>query len=180
MKSQRLLTLPILPQHVLRSHATISWVKILITGSQKLIIIDHTYRISLDRWVWILFKAENTHWIYAAVGMINKADTFAIYYFRKSEIHHNNSSNRKEGSGFRRESKYRQSTLWSSGQGSWLRIQRSGFDSRRYQVFWEVVGLEQGPLSLLSTTVELLGRNSSGSGLESREYTLHPQKLALT
>jgi hypothetical protein len=32
------------------------------------------------------------------------------------------------------------------------------------------VGLERGPLSLVSTTEELLGRNSSGSGLESREY----------
>jgi hypothetical protein len=40
-----------------------------------------------------------------------------------------------------------------------------GFDSRYYQIFWEVVGLEQGPLSLVSTTEELLGRNSSGSGL---------------
>jgi hypothetical protein len=26
---------------------------------------------------------------------------------------------------------------------SWLQIQRSGFDSRRYQIFWEVVGLER-------------------------------------
>jgi hypothetical protein len=25
--------------------------------------------------------------------------------------------------------------LWSSGQSSWLQIQRSGFDSRRYHVF---------------------------------------------
>jgi hypothetical protein len=25
--------------------------------------------------------------------------------------------------------------LWSSGQGSWLQIQRCGFDSRRYQIF---------------------------------------------
>jgi hypothetical protein len=32
------------------------------------------------------------------------------------------------------------------------------------------VGLERGPLSLVSTAEELLGRNSSGSGLESREY----------
>jgi hypothetical protein len=63
------------------------------------------------------------------------------------------------------------------------------FDSRRYQIFWEVVRLERGPLSLVSTTEELLGRNSSGSGLENREYgdplrwpcdTLYPQKLALT
>jgi hypothetical protein len=30
--------------------------------------------------------------------------------------------------------------------------------------------MEWGPLSLVSTTEELLGRNSSGSGLESREY----------
>jgi hypothetical protein len=42
------------------------------------------------------------------------------------------------------------------------------------------VGLERGPLSLVSTTEELLGSNSSCSGLESREYgrgTLYPQKV---
>jgi hypothetical protein len=81
--------------------------------------------------------------------------------------------------------------LWSSGQSSWLQIQRSGFDSRRYQIFWDVVGLERGPLSLVTTTEELLGRKISGSGLEILEYgrrdpsrwprgTLYPQKLALT
>jgi hypothetical protein len=32
------------------------------------------------------------------------------------------------------------------------------------------VGLERGPLSLMSTTEELLGRKSSDSGLENREY----------
>jgi hypothetical protein len=32
------------------------------------------------------------------------------------------------------------------------------------------VGLERGPLSLVSTTEELLGRKSRGSGLEMREY----------
>jgi hypothetical protein len=62
------------------------------------------------------------------------------------------------------------SPLWSSCQSSWLHIQRSRFDSRRYQIFWEVVGLERGPLRLVSTTEELLGRKSSGSGLESRDY----------
>jgi hypothetical protein len=46
----------------------------------------------------------------------------------------------------------------------------SGFDSRRYQIFWEVVGLEQDPLSLMSATEELLGRKSSGSNLENQEY----------
>jgi hypothetical protein len=60
--------------------------------------------------------------------------------------------------------------LWSSGQSSWLKIQRSGFDSRRYQIFWEVVGLEWDPLSLMSTNEELLERKSSSSGLENREY----------
>jgi hypothetical protein len=32
------------------------------------------------------------------------------------------------------------------------------------------VGLERGPLSLVSTTEELLGRENSCSGLENREY----------
>jgi hypothetical protein len=51
--------------------------------------------------------------------------------------------------------------------------------------------VERGPLSLMSTSEELLGRNGSGCGLENREYgrrepsrsprgTLSPQKLALT
>jgi hypothetical protein len=48
--------------------------------------------------------------------------------------------------------------LWSNGQSSWLQIQRSGFDSRHYQIFWEVAALELGPLSLVSTTEELLDR----------------------
>jgi hypothetical protein len=34
------------------------------------------------------------------------------------------------------------------------------------------VGLERGPLSLVSTTEELLGRNSNGFGLENRDYSL--------
>jgi hypothetical protein len=64
----------------------------------------------------------------------------------------------------------RRPPLWSSVQSSWLQIQRAGFDSRRYHIFWEAVGLERGPLSLVSTTEELLERESSGSGLERREY----------
>jgi hypothetical protein len=36
--------------------------------------------------------------------------------------------------------------------------------------FVEVVGLERGPLSFVSTIEELLERKSSGSGLENREY----------
>jgi hypothetical protein len=65
-----------------------------------------------------------------------------------------------------------------------------GFDSRLYQIIWEVVGLKRGPLSLVNTIEELLGRNSSGFGLEYRKCSLrdplrwprnalYPQKLAL-
>jgi hypothetical protein len=59
---------------------------------------------------------------------------------------------------------------WASGQSSWLQIQRSGFDSWRYQIFREVVGLERGPLSLVNITEELFGRKNSCSGLENRDY----------
>jgi hypothetical protein len=87
--------------------------------------------------------------------------------------------------------RYQGSPLWSSGQSSWLQIQRSGFISRRYQIFWQVMGLEWGPLSLVSTTEGPFERKSSGSGLENREYgcrdmswwphaTLYPRKLELT
>jgi hypothetical protein len=66
-----------------------------------------------------------------------------------------------------------------------------GFDSSLYQIFWAAEGLERGPLSLVSTIEELLGRNSSGFGPENREYyrrdpsrqprdIVCPQKLALT
>jgi hypothetical protein len=79
-------------------------------------------------------------------------------------------------------------SLWSSGQSYWLQIQRHEFDSGRYQIFWEAVGLERGPLSLVNTIEELLGRKSSRCGLENRECcrrdplcwprnTLYPQKV---
>jgi hypothetical protein len=53
------------------------------------------------------------------------------------------------------------------------------------------VGLERGPLSLVSTTEELLGKKSNGSYVENREYgcrdpshwprgTLYPQNSAVT
>jgi hypothetical protein len=60
--------------------------------------------------------------------------------------------------------------LWSSGHSSWLQVQRSEFDSRRYKIFGEVVGLERGPLSLVSATEELLQRKNISSGLENRDY----------
>jgi hypothetical protein len=61
-------------------------------------------------------------------------------------------------------------SLWSTSQSYWLQIQRYGFDSRSYKIFWGIVGLECDKLSLVSTIGKLLWRNSSGSGLESRKY----------
>jgi hypothetical protein len=50
-------------------------------------------------------------------------------------------------------------------------LQMSGFDFRLSQIFWEVVGLICGPLNLVSTTEEVLGRKCNGCGLENREYS---------
>jgi hypothetical protein len=47
---------------------------------------------------------------------------------------------------------------------------------RRYQIFWEVVGLERDPFSLVSTIEELLRRKSSGSGLETENMAVRIRK----
>jgi hypothetical protein len=51
---------------------------------------------------------------------------------------------------------------------SGYRSRGPGFDSRPYQIFWEVGSLERGPLSLVRTTEELHEWKSSGSDLENR------------
>jgi hypothetical protein len=57
-----------------------------------------------------------------------------------------------------------------------LVVRVSGYRSRGpglilgAKIFREVVGLERDPLSLVNTIEELLGRKSSGSGLERQEY----------
>jgi hypothetical protein len=61
---------------------------------------------------------------------------------------------------------------WFSGESSWLQIQGSGFNSQCYQIFREAVGLERGPLILLSTIEELLGRKSSGSSLQNQHIAV--------
>jgi hypothetical protein len=74
--------------------------------------------------------------------------------------------------------------LWSCGQSSWLQI--SGAPD-----FQKVAGLERGPLNLVSTSEEILGRKSSGSGIGNSKYgrmesvlitrhLIYPQKLTLT
>jgi hypothetical protein len=73
-----------------------------------------------------------------------------------------------------------------------LQIQRSRVRIPALPQFLSSIGcVERSPLSLVSTTEELLARNSSGSGQENREYgrgdslcrprdALYPQKLPLT
>jgi hypothetical protein len=61
--------------------------------------------------------------------------------------------------------------LWPSGQEFLATQPEIRFDSRYYQICCEVVGLERGTLSLASTTDEVLGRKSSGSSLENRDYS---------
>jgi hypothetical protein len=55
--------------------------------------------------------------------------------------------------------------LWSSGQSSWLQIQRSRIRFPAPPDLLRSSGLERRPLNLVSTTEELLGRNGSGSSL---------------
>jgi hypothetical protein len=49
--------------------------------------------------------------------------------------------------------------MWSSAQSSCLQIQRSVFDSRRYQIFWEILGLERSSLILVRIIEELFQEN---------------------
>jgi hypothetical protein len=74
---------------------------------------------------------------------------------------------------------------------SCYRFRGPGFDSRRYQIFWEAVGLERGPLSLVRTTEELLERtvaapvykteiNGRRNSLRWPRDTLYTLKFALT
>jgi hypothetical protein len=81
------------------------------------------------------------------------------------------------------------SPLWSCGQSSWLQNQRSGFDARHYQIFWEVVGQERGPQpreynwrATWKKYQRLRSRNREygrGDPLRLPLETLYPQKLAL-
>jgi hypothetical protein len=53
--------------------------------------------------------------------------------------------------------------------GYWSR--GPGLDSRRYQIFWEIVGLERVQLSLVRIIEELLEWKSSGSGSRNPRLT---------
>jgi hypothetical protein len=61
--------------------------------------------------------------------------------------------------------------LWSSGQSSWLKIRRPGFNSRRYQIFWG--GGDQKQKT--KNKKQKKRKTSSGSGpgsTQPREYNL--------
>jgi hypothetical protein len=71
-----------------------------------------------------------------------------------------------------------------------LGVRIFGFDSRRFQIFWEAAGLERGPLSLMTTEELLEGKvaapvykteiNDRGKPLRWPRDTLNPRKSALT
>jgi hypothetical protein len=52
-----------------------------------------------------------------------------------------------------------------------------GFDSRHYQTFWEIVGFERDPLSLVSTIKEPFLRKRSSSGLENQETSVRIRRI---
>jgi hypothetical protein len=53
------------------------------------------------------------------------------------------------------------------------------FSSRCYQIFWEVVGLKRGPISLVRINEEVHERKGSGSGLQNQDDRLW-RSVALT
>jgi hypothetical protein len=59
------------------------------------------------------------------------------------------------------------------------RFRGTGFDSRRYQIFWGAVGLERRPPSFVRITDELLERKSSGPGSRKQRLTA-VESIALT
>ena len=75
---------------------------------------------------------------------------------------------------------------------SGYRYRGPGFDPRRYQIFWVVVGLERGPLSLVRSNWGATWIKNSGFRFRKQRLTavgtrcanhvtpLYPQKLALT
>jgi hypothetical protein len=81
--------------------------------------------------------------------------------------------------------------LWSSGQSSWLQIQRPQVRFPTLRDFLRSSGSGTGPLSLVRVTKEILGWKSSGSGSKNPRLTAvgvrcvdhaspSPQKLALS
>jgi hypothetical protein len=84
--------------------------------------------------------------------------------------------------------KYRRPPLWSSGQSSWLHIQRPGFDSLRCQIFWEVMCLGTGSTQPREynwgATWKKKVKETKNTAVEDPlcwpRGTLYQQKLALT
>jgi hypothetical protein len=80
--------------------------------------------------------------------------------------------------------------LWSSGQSSWPRIQKSGFDSQSYKIFLKNSESGIGSAQPREYNWGATWKKSSGSGIENRDYgrrdpsswsrdSFCPQKLAL-
>jgi hypothetical protein len=90
------------------------------------------------------------------------------------------------GTGFTQHRENNWPPLWSSGQSSWLQIQRFRVRFRRYQIFYEEVALERGSLSIVRTidrlcglVVRVRGYRSRGSGFDSRQHQIFYEEVAL-
>jgi hypothetical protein len=59
--------------------------------------------------------------------------------------------------------------MWFSVTVPGYRSRDHWFNSRRYQMFREVVGLERGPLSLVIITEDLLNGKVEALGVENRD-----------
>jgi hypothetical protein len=111
-----------------------------------------------------ILKSEVVHYI----GIQTSKRKHILSYAKPFVVEANNAA--MNATNFSVAVRYVRPPLWSGGQSSWLQIKRCGFDSRHFQIFWELVGLKRGPLSLMSTTEEQLGWKNSGSDLENWEY----------
>jgi hypothetical protein len=150
-----------------------------------------------DERYWALFYmplvTEDSYWVPFYMSSVIEERYWTLFYMPLYTFIHNLNELVQIANkmGFKKAVVLLGPPLLSSGQCSFLQIQMSGFDSLRYQIFWEAVGLERGPLSLVSTIEGLLERKSSGSVLEIWDYgrwdpsrwpriTLYTQNLALT
>jgi hypothetical protein len=98
--------------------------------------------------LWVQYNFWENLWTKTWVWQILHYEDFIHYHLQRVQYH----------------------LLGDHANHVWFCKWLTGFNSRCYQSFWEVVGLERGPLSIVSTIKKLLGRKSSGSSLESREY----------
>jgi hypothetical protein len=129
--------------------------------------VSETGPVSLIRWKWRKYADKFIIRKGSGYSNVNYWATFLSLYLKTKmlscfwSILHNKWTRDNEGEVHFISVHYSKCvfTFWpplsSCSPSFCLQIQKSGFDSRRYKIFWEVVGLERGPLSLVSETEEI-------------------------